>query len=334
MSSIKDVAKLAGVGVGTVSRTINNTGNLSEYSREKVIAAMKELNYTPNELARNLYRKKSGIIGVLVPTVSHPFFAEFVNAVEIEFHERGYKTMICNTAKDHTYESEYLSMLKRHIVDGIITGVHSLEIQEYLDADMPIVALDRYIGDNIPVVSVDHQHGGICAAKELLRCGCKEVVQIQGAKTVDAPALKRHEAFEKELLAAGVKVYTYEMEWNKYDMGYFTEFSRMVFKKHPDADGMFGTDLLALGYMKVAQEQGKIIPDDLKIVAYDGTTATDMVYPSLTTVRQPIEGLAKEAVRLMIHKVEGNDNVEQRVELEVVLRRGQSTNMDKSKKIL
>lgn len=325
MANIKDVARLAGVGVGTVSRTINESGYVSKEARERIASAMKELDYTPNELARNLYRKKSGIVAVLVPTISHPFFAEFVNYIEIEFHERGYKTMICNTAKDKSYELVYLQMLKQRVVDGIITGVHSLDIQEYLDIDMPIVALDRFIGENIPVVSVDHRQGGIYAAKEFIRCGCKKVIQIQGARKVNSPATDRHTEFERTLQEVGITIHSFEMEWNKFDIMYFYEFSRKVFALHPDADGMFGTDLLALSYMRIAQENGRQIPKDLKIIAYDGTQVTDMVYPSLTKIKQPIDKLAKEAVRLMIHKIDGTNDIDNRIELEAVLLRGDST---------
>ena len=325
MAGIKDVARLAGVGVGTVSRAINNKGYVSKETKEKIVKAMKELDYTPNELARNLYRKKSGIVAVLVPTISHPFFAEFVNCLEIELRERGYKTMICNTAKERKYELDYLQMLKQYVVDGVITGVHSLDIKEYLEIDMPIVALDRYIGDNIPVVSVDHIHGGFCAAKELIRCGCKKVVQIQGAKKVESPAQERHAEFERVLQEEGIEIYSYELEWNKFDAAYFNEFAKKVYHEHPDADGMFGTDLLALGYMKAAQENGKSVPKDLKIVAYDGTQVTDLVYPTITTIKQPIHKLAKEAVRLIIHKIDGTKKIDKRIQLEAVLVRGDST---------
>lgn len=329
MAGIKDVAKVAKVGVGTVSRVINNNGYVSDETRKKVEKAMSELNYTPNELARNLFRKKSGIIAVLVPTVAHPFFAEFVNYIEIEFHERGYKTMICNTEKEKNYESEYLEMLKQHIVDGVITGVHSLDLQEYLNMNQPIVALDRYIGDDIPVVSVDHKQGGMFAAKELLRCGCKKVVQIQAARKVEAPAQERHEEFERIMTEAGVEVHTYELQWNRFDITYFEEFCEQVFRQYPDADGMFGTDLVSLVYMKIAERNGLKIPDDLKVIAYDGTSITKVAYPSLTTIKQPIDKLAKEAVRLMIHKIDGTNNIDKRVELEVELIRGDSTRKNK-----
>ena len=131
MASIKDVAQKAGVGVGTVSRVLNNSGYVSDETREKIEEAMKNLQYTPNELARNLYHKKSGIIAVLVPTVEIPFFAELVHDIEAELYNEGFKIMLCNTDKAHNAELEYLDMLNRHIVDGVITGVHSLDVEEY-----------------------------------------------------------------------------------------------------------------------------------------------------------------------------------------------------------
>ena len=117
-----------------------------------------ELDYTPNELARNLFREKTGIVALLVPSISHPFFAAFVEKAEEALHSRGYKTMLCNTAKEENAELEYLDMLNRHIVDGIISGVHSLEIEEYQKIKKPIVALDRYLGADIPVVAVSYTH--------------------------------------------------------------------------------------------------------------------------------------------------------------------------------
>ena len=115
MASIRDVAKEAGVGVGTVSRFLNDSGYVSEDTSVKIEEAMKKLDYTPNELARNLYHKKSGIIAVLVPNVSNPFFAEFVDYVEQGLYDAGFKMMLCNTEKESNAELEYLDMLNRHM---------------------------------------------------------------------------------------------------------------------------------------------------------------------------------------------------------------------------
>lgn len=328
MPGIKDVARRAGVGVATVSRALNGSGYVSKEAKNKIEKAMEELDYTPNELARNLYRKKSGIVAVLVPTLEHPFFSEFANQVEMQLHEKGYKTMICSTAQKSEYEIEYLQMLKKHVVDGIITGVHSLNVEAYLNTNMPIVALDRYIGDDIPVVSVDHRHGGTMAAREFIRCGCKKVINLQGAKKVPSPAIDRHECFEKELKRHGVDVYTYEMEWNKFDTGYFDEVVKNVYEECQDADGLFGTDLPAMLFENLVLSKGKRVPEDVKIIAYDGTYVTDMSYPSLTKIKQPIDKLAKETTRLIIKRIKGEEEIDKRVDLEAVLVRGKSTSSE------
>lgn len=197
MAGIKDVAKKAGVGVGTVSRMLNDSGYVADDTRKKIEIAMRELNYTPNELARNLYHKRTGIIAVLVPNVSHPFFSEFVNYAEAELYKIGYKMMLCNTKKADNAELEYLDMLNRHIVDGVITGVHSLNVEEYKKIRKPIVALDRYIGENIPVVAVNHKEGGRLAADTLIQNGCKKILHFKGSIVVESPYHERHFEFDR-----------------------------------------------------------------------------------------------------------------------------------------
>lgn len=116
---IQDVAKKANVGVGTVSRVLNNNGYVSEKTRKKVEAAIEELQYTPNELARNLYHKKTNTIAVIVPDISNPFYSSLVNEIEQYLRMQGYKTLLCNTVGEKTNEALYLNMLERNMVDGV-----------------------------------------------------------------------------------------------------------------------------------------------------------------------------------------------------------------------
>lgn len=325
VASIRDVAKKADVSATTVSRVLNDKGYVSEDTRKKVLKAMKDLNYTPNELARNLFHKKAGIVAVLVPDISHPFFSEFVKYVEMELYEAGFKTMICNTIKEQNYELEYLDMLNRHIVDGIITGVHSLEIEEYLKINKPIVALDRYLGENIPVVGANHKRGGEMAAKKLIESGCKCVVQFQGSLAVETPSHDRHISFKRVMEDEHIHVYSYELEWNRFDESYFEKVVHQMFEKHPEIDGVFGTDLLAISYLKEAIKKGKRIPEDVKIVAYDGTYVTEIVTPTVTSIVQPIDQLARECVHLVSDLINGKVYKKKRVVLDVELREGETT---------
>ena len=325
MAGIKDVAKRARVGVGTVSRMINNSGYVAEETREKIEKAMKELDYTPNELARNLYHKRSGIIAVLVPSITAPFFSEFVNNVEADVYEAGYKMMVCNTAKMKNAELEYLDMLNRHIVDGIITGVHSLDIEEYTKIRKPIVALDRYLGDHIPVVAVDHKEGGRLAAETLIRNGCRKVLHFKGYIKVESPYHERHREFDRIMAEHNIEVCSYELEWNRFDSKYYRKAVMDVFQSPFTYDGVFAVDELAIECMNEIIRNHKKVPRDVKLVAYDGTFVTEIVEPELTAIVQPVEELAREAVHLLNEQINGKTFEKKQVVLGVQLRKGKTT---------
>lgn len=159
VAKLKDVAKLAGVSVTTVSRVINNYGSLSEKTINKVHEAMRELNYQPNALARAMQGKPSKFIGLIFPNIINPFYAELVNDLEYRLFAKGYKTIIASSAQNPDIEHDYLAMLMANQVDGIISGSHNLGIEEYQRIKAPIVSFDRYLADNIPIVSADSYRG-------------------------------------------------------------------------------------------------------------------------------------------------------------------------------
>ena len=305
MAGIKDVAKMAGVGVGTVSRMLNDSGYVSLDTRAKIEAAMKELNYTPNELARNLYYKKSGIIAVLVPNVSNPFFAEFVDCVEGELRKVGFKIMLCNTLKDVKAEAEYLDLLNRHIVDGIIAGMSSLDESEYSKIHKPIVALDRYLGEEIPVVAVDHKMGGRLAAEVLLRNGCKRILHFRSTAEKESLYHDRHAEFQKIMDEQGIETYCYDLDWRRLDIQYYHQVAEEVMEKNLKFDGVFGVDRLAIECMNGLIRQHKKIPEEVKIVSYDGTYITELVEPQISTIVQPIDRMAEEAVKSLCELING-----------------------------
>lgn len=325
VAGIKDVAKRANVGVGTVSRMLNNSGYVAEATRKKIEVAMKELNYTPNELARNLYHKRTGIIAVLVPNVLNPFFAEFIDYAEAELYKAGFKMMVCNTANATNAELEYLDMLNRHIVDGVITGVHSLDVEEYQKLNKPIVALDRYLGEHIPLVAVDHREGGRLAAEALIQSGCRKILHFRGSAIVNSPYHERHIEFERIMEENHIPTYTYDMEWNRLDLEYYKEVVRDVFSKTEDFDGVFAVDALAIECMNATIRSHRKVPRDVKFVAYDGTFITELSEPRMTAVVQPVERLAMESVRLLVERINGKEFHDESVLLGVRLRQGNTT---------
>lgn len=324
MASIRDVAKKANVGAATVSRVLNNSGYVSEETRQKIEDAMKELNYTPNELARQLFYKKTGIVAVLVPTVGHPFFSDFVDKIEEELYKKGYKTMVCNTIKEENAELDYLDMLNRHIVDGVISGVHTLE-EEYRKIKKPIVALDRYFGEEIPVVTSNHTKGGQLAAEILIKNGCKNVLQFRGALKVGSPYHERHQEFERVMRECGVKVTNFELSWNRFEEEYFESVIRNILQENDKYDGVFGVDVAAILYMNEAKKRGMKIPDDVRIVSYDGTVITRLTSPLMTSIVQPVSELASECVRLIDEMINGKKYQNKKIVLDVSIQNGDTT---------
>jgi LacI family sucrose operon transcriptional repressor len=321
MTSIKDVAKLAKVAPSTVSLVLNHKGYVSEITRKKVEEAVAKLSYVPSEMARNLSLNRTNTIGVIVPEISHPFFATFIREVEVELYRRGYKTMVCSTVQKVNAEHAFVNMLRRQTMDGIIMGAHSLELDIYDGLSHPIVAFDRFINENIPIVHADHQSGGRLAAKAFLPHRCHHIVQIMGAREVLTPANVHHEAFIETLTEAGTRVDTLEMAWNAFDPIDFLQTAEQLFNKYPDVDGIFGPDLAICSCMRVAAQRGIHVPKNLKLVAYDGTYITRMGQQVITAVVQPIGQLAYMAAEKITSWVNGRPG-EKLYALPVTLQKG------------
>lgn len=325
MSNIKDVAKEANVSVTTVSRVMNNRGYISDKTRKKVHDAMEKLNYHPNELAKNFSRQKTNLIGLILPDISINFYAEETKYIEEGLYKRGYKLMLCNAYSSSGREKEYINMLQRNKVDGIIIGSHTLDIEEYLKIDLPIVALDRYLGDHIPTVSSDHVKGGELAAKHLLECGCKNIVQFAGYSKIKMPASQRHLEFTKIMIENNVNFKTIESKLNMFSNEENMEYVKNMFENYKNVDGVFATDNLAILVIKEAKRRGIRVPEDLKVIGYDGTENAEMFIPTLTTIKQPIKEICKDTVDILIKLIDGQEINTIEFNHPVILRKGETT---------
>ncbi|MCS7243054.1 LacI family DNA-binding transcriptional regulator [Candidatus Caldatribacterium sp.] len=300
--TIKDVAKKAGVTVTTVSRVLNNRGYISEATREKVYRAMKELNYQPNEIARSLLRRRTHILGIILPTVAHPFFSELAFFIEYYAYEYGYKVMLCNSQLDQKKEKEYVDMLRGNQVDGIIMASHTLEVDEYLNLKLPLVTFDRQLSQDIPFVSSDNYLGGTLATNLLIDKGCRKIAHICGNLRLNMLANQRNKAFVATAQARKVEYVTIETDLNVFDISQYDKLVLKLFEEHPDVEGVFaGSDVIAASVIKVCHQKGKKIPEEIKVVGYDDVSIASLTTPQLTTIRQPIEEMGKLAVEL-IHR--------------------------------
>ncbi len=303
MATIKDVAKIAGVTVTTVSRVLNNRGYISDATRNKVYQAMEELHYKPNEIARSLLRKKSNIIGLIIPTVQHPFFGELASYIEFFAYEAGYKILLCNSHLDRNKEKEYVEMLKSHKVDGIIMGSHTLEVDEYVNLDLPIITFDRKISDTIPYFASDDYEGGRLATNLLIAKGCKKIAHICGNLNLNLFANKRYEAFIVEVTRQHIDHVIIQTDIDVFNINQYEEMVHNLFKKHPEIDGIFTSDMTAIHVIQACNHFRKRIPEDIKIVGYDDISLSSLVIPSLTTVRQPISEMSKLVIELIIKQI-------------------------------
>ncbi len=301
MATIHDVAKKAKVSVTTVSRVMNNRGYISEATRTKVFKAMEQLNYQPNEIARSLLRKQSNVIGLIVPNVSHPFFGELAYAVENYAYDKGFKLLLCNSQLDPVKEREYVDMLKRNRVDGIIMGSHTLQVEEYKNLSSPIVTIDRQISSEIPYVSSDNAAGGKLAAELLLAKGCRNIAHICGNLELDLLANARTTSFRSVLLEQGIEPIIVQTDKDVFQQLQYERIIARLLDEHPEIDGVFATsDIIAAFLVRQCVLRNRKVPEAVKIIGYDDINAASWLMPPLTTIKQPIELMAHRAVDLIL----------------------------------
>lgn len=306
MVTIKDVALKAGVSVASVSRVMNQRGYLSDEIKTAVYQAMKDLDYYPNDLARSLYNQSSHILGVIVPSLDHPFFGEITTHIECFAHQKGYRILVCNSLENKEKEIEYITMLKRSQVDGIVMGSHTQSLDDYRNINLPLITLDRQLSDNIPYVCCDNYSGGEIATRHLIECGCKKLLHISGNLSVDMLSNLRTNAFIDTCEKYKVAYKVCELaDYAIIDFRNDRDLSAII-RQNPDCDGLFATsDISAAIAIRVLGSMGRRVPDDVKVVGFDGISTSVLMNPQITTIQQPIEAICRYAVDVLVKKIFG-----------------------------
>ena len=302
-TTIKDVAKYAGVGIGTVSRVINNEKAVGDKTRKKVMEAMETLNYLPNNMASQLRKNETRIIALLVPIVNHPFFAKLAYYVEDEADRFGYSTILVSSQQRVEKEVEIIRRIKRKKVDGAVFVTHYIHNEDDL-RDCPIISIDRVLGKNIPYVTSDNYEATKKAIRYMIERGAKKVGFLGSKPLVDSEVMERERAYLDVM--------------KEYDMtpcmvneviqhGEETVVVADFMEKHADVDGVFVSGYtLSQVFYDAATELSKKIPDDLQIVSYDGMFK-QWSTNNMTSVEQPIEEMARQVVRLLIKKIRNEE---------------------------
>lgn len=306
MATLKDVAKETGLTVSTVSRVLNNRGYISEQTRENVYRAMEKLNYHPNEVARSLSKQTTNTIGVIVPHIKHPYFAELISNLESQAYIHKHKILLFNSQEKNEKEWEYLEMCSSNRVAGIILCSGTVGAEKFTGLNVPLVTVECYLENGTAAVECDNMQGGKIAAKHLIESGCKHLVHISGVHGNSMPADGRAAGFQEICKQKIIDYKVVDTEAYQYNKLEYHEILEKVLMENPDTDGIFvSSDLIAAQLLQVCRKLNISVPEQLKIVGFDDVNIASLMTPPITTIHQPIKEMAKMAVELLIQASAG-----------------------------
>ena len=322
MPTIRDVARLAGVSVATVSRVLNKNGYVNKDTEQKVIKAIEQLQYMPNAVARGLAGKQTGTIALILPDISNPFFPEIARAVEDVAQKHGYTVILCNSDDQGQKEQTYIEMLRKKYIDGIIFASNTLreeDVQQMQANKIPLVVLDRALANRAcSVIRSRNYEGAKLAVTHLLEIGCQKIAHLYGPQDI-ITARERMLGYEESVM---------HFPWYTPSLmvpGYFSldggiAAVKELFAKHGDVDGIFcGNDLMAIGALKGLHQLGIRVPDEVALIGFDGISLTQITQPELSTVAQPIYEMGSLAARVLIEMITSGEIETKLYELDVTL---------------
>lgn len=315
--TIKEVAERARVSISTVSRVLTGNAPVSAKRRARVIAAIEELGYRPNALARGLRMRRTAVIGLIIPDISNPFFAQLARVIEEEANSRGYAILLCNSQNSRQRECQYLDLLRSQQVDGLLAvtsgAIHQrlAEFAKYTGA--AVLALDRRIPNFAgPWLGADPYPGIREAVEHLLSLGHRNIGIVRGVEG-NISSDDRYRAIVRAMTECGLPtdrwtwVGEYTLETGK-EAG--LALARLPDDKRPTAV-IATSEFTAYGLIEEVSRHGLMVPEHLSVVGYDNTSFAQIFRPALTVVAQPIEELGTQAVDKILRMIAQKEHVPQ-----------------------
>ena len=318
---MKDVAELARVSVSTVSHVMNGTRRVSEETRGDVLAAVEELSYKPNLLAKGLKTRRTYTIGLLIPDIQNSFFTSVVRGVEDVALSCGYHLFLCNTDEDPGREEEYITELAKKRVDGLMVAPSARRESHFgrlRDEGMPFVFLDRDVeGVDADVVSVDNRTGMRLIAEHLVGLGHQRIGMISGPLD-KASGYERHLGLRDALADLGVELEDSLVRFGDFRTSGGREGAgELLDLPSPPTALVTANNQMTLGALLTVNEMGLDVPGDLSVVGFDDPEWAPLTGPPLTTLAQPIYEMGVRAARMLLEGIEdGPDEESRRVLLE------------------
>ena len=303
-SRIVEIAKFTGLSTATVSRALRNLPSVRADTREKVIKAARELNYLGNPAARSLRTSRTNTIGIVVPNISNPFFAIFVNQLEILLAAEGFNLLLCDSQNDARIEATRLEALQTGLVDGIlISPVHakaSLSALENAAKRIPIIQFDRKVeGNKFHWVGFDDANAMELIIAHLKECGTKVAAYVgstegsSSGKLRTSNIIKKSKLFDIDIPKSLIFNGEFSISWGR-------EVARKIISMNSIPDAIIcSSDIIAIGLMSELLNLGFSIPKDFKITGLDDIDFAALCSPTLTTVRQPIREMAEKAIEIV-----------------------------------
>ncbi len=322
-TTIYDLARATGLSPSTVSRALRGMGAISPGTVARVRESAARLRYRPNAVARSLALRRSDSIALMLPDIANPFFPALVKAVQLRARHHGKTVLLCNTEGDPGAEAEYLEMLASRQIEGVLAmglAISPEEIQRRAGSRLRIVALDRAApGGNTASVQADHRAGGRLATDHLLALGHRRVAHIAGPLSISV-ARERRDGHLDRLSQA-------HLPPGPEAQGDFTEASgygaaRQLVDGGEEFTAVFcANDLMALGAVSALRSAGLEVPERVSVVGFDDIELGRYAVPALTTVRQPLDQLARTAVDLLAALLRGDEALTPaRLPVELVVR--------------
>lgn len=302
MATIKDVAKLAKVSIGTVSKVTARDVTVKPALRDRVLAAVEELGYRPNLAARALRTSRIDVIGLVVPDITNPFFAQLAKCVETEAALLGHTVMLANSHDDVQTERRQLSTLLDRAPRGVIVVAASDSGSLEYETRVPIVSIDRRFG-TYPLISTDHAEGAAQLADHLVGLGHRRVAYIAGPQETHVGRTRKtgfEAEFERKSRAdswASLDIYE-----GRFDYQSGEDIGRRILSGDRNAWPTAiaaASDQIAIGVMRAARDIGVSVPGDISVTGFDNIDLASLIVPRLTTLRQPVAEMGAAAIALL-----------------------------------
>lgn len=309
-ATIKDIASRTGLGLATISSYLNG-GNVREKNREKIEAAIRELNFEVNEVARGLKTNRTHTVGVVIPELNNIFCTEIITGMEDILRKHGYATIVCDCRTDKKLEREAVDFLYRKRVDGIInmpvdsTGAH---LKQFETAKKPIVIIDRRLPQiACDSVLVDNRDAAKKAVDILIKSGHRHIGLITGPEEIYT-AKERYYGYEAALSEAGLKLEMELVVHSDYTIRGAVAGVEGLLDSHPEVTALFAANYeMTVGTMIVLSGRGISIPEQMSVIGFDNREFARALHPALTIITQPTEAIAAQVAETILDRLESEE---------------------------